>query len=94
MASQVRVFVFEYIITMRADGQYFPDFIYPEQFNIMQGLHLVKHFVSGPPCRISRTCFFIPENSIADLQMGEYFSKCPCNFTVPVIKRTRTSNPE
>jgi hypothetical protein len=94
LSSKVRIFVFEDVIAMRANGNYLFDPIGFENLNVLKGLHLVKHLIPGAARRIACTGFLFPKYSIVNIQEAQDFRKGPGDFLVTVVKGPRTTNPE
>jgi hypothetical protein len=65
---------------MRTDSYDFLYFIHLENFNNLQGLHLIKHFIAGPSGRIAGTGLFFAQNSIAYIKMSQYFANALTTF--------------
>src|SRR5688500_9498929 len=92
--SQLRIFIFQCVKTMRAGCDYLFNSVAIQNLDIAHRLHLKQKLVAGTSGGISRTGLFSSENGEADTHCIQDFNKGSCHFFVPVVKRSGAAYPK
>src|SRR5450432_1036288 len=94
IAPQFRIFVLQYIKTMRAGGYDFFNAIIIQGPDILVSHHLENKFIARPPYRVAGTHFFFAQYRIVYSNFIKNSCKCPGDLLRPLIKTTGTAYPK